>query len=52
MTSARGGTAIKRVWLKGQLATGARIIVAEVTDYEVRRELLRLGNLRAVQDLD
>ena len=41
-----------RRWLAGHLARGARVILPEIIDYEVRRELLRLSNQRAVTELD
>lgn len=39
-------------WLATLLAEGVRILVPEIADYEVRRELLRAGKLRGVQNLD
>lgn len=33
-------------------AAGRRVVVPEITDYEVRRELLRLGRSRAIARLD
>lgn len=30
-------------WLRGLIAAGVRVIVPEIADYEVRRELLRAG---------
>jgi predicted nucleic acid-binding protein len=39
-------------WLASLLATGRRVLVPEITDYEVRRELLRLGRTTAVSRLD
>lgn len=41
-----------RRWLSRQLQAGARVVVPEVIDYEVRRELLRLGRAQAVAALD
>lgn len=41
-----------RQWLTGHLAAGVRIVVAEVIDYEVRRELLRLSSTRSLEELD
>jgi hypothetical protein len=32
-------------WLSGMMKAGARIIVPEITDYEVRRELIRAGKI-------
>jgi len=40
------------VWLAGLMNVGARIIVPEITDYEVRRELIRAGKTRSVKRLD
>lgn len=39
-------------WLAGLLRAGARIAVPEVADYELRRKLLHLRSLRAVERLD
>ena len=39
-------------WLKGKLAAGAEILVPEIADYEVRRELLRENLGRSVRRLD
>src|SRR5262249_50237337 len=39
-------------WLASLLATGRRVIVPEITDYEVRRELLRIGRPKAIARLD
>ncbi len=41
-----------RRWADGLAAAGCRLIVPEVTDYEVRRELLRTGKVRSVAALD
>lgn len=41
-----------RRWLAGHLASGVRVVVPEIIDYEVRRELLRLGKHRSVDALD
>lgn len=41
-----------RKWIAVHLNAGVRVVVPEVADYEVRRELLRLGNATAVQRLD
>jgi predicted nucleic acid-binding protein len=38
-----------QVWLTQLLANSRRVILPEISDYEVRRELIRLG---AVQSLD
>jgi len=41
-----------RQWLASLVAVNRRIIVPEITDYEVRRELLRLGRMTAISELD
>jgi predicted nucleic acid-binding protein len=41
-----------RRWLDALLAQGAAVLVPEVTDDEVRRELLRLGKRAGVRRLD
>ena len=41
-----------RAWLEVYLAAGVRIIVPEIIDYEVRRELLRAGKSAGVSRLD
>jgi predicted nucleic acid-binding protein len=39
-------------WLRAQLASQVRVLVSEVADYEVRRELLRAGRPRGIANLD
>ena len=39
-------------WLASLLSAGRRIIVPEITDYELRRELLRIGRRAAIRRLD
>jgi predicted nucleic acid-binding protein len=41
-----------RQWLRGHVAAGVRVIVPEIVDYELRRELLRIGQSAAVAALD
>jgi predicted nucleic acid-binding protein len=41
-----------RRWLADLLAAGRRVIVPEIADYEVRRELIRLGGTIALANLD
>jgi predicted nucleic acid-binding protein len=41
-----------QMWLKLLLGRGERIIIPEIADYEVRRELLRAGLLKSVHRLD
>ena len=39
-------------WLTGLLASGVQVLVPEIADYEVRRELLRAGRRQGVARLD
>ena len=39
-------------WLKTRLATGAKVFVPEIADYEVRRELLRANKTVGIERLD
>jgi hypothetical protein len=39
-------------WLEDLLKGGSRIILPEIADYEVRRELIRAGCLRGIARLD
>lgn len=39
-------------WLASMLSSGVRIIVPEIADYEVRRELLRLNKTKSLARLD
>ena len=39
-------------WLAGLLSKGTRVIVPEIADYEVRRELLRAGKSSSIVRLD
>jgi len=39
-------------WLQGLVASGVRVIVPEIADYEVRRELLRANKTRGLARLD
>lgn len=41
-----------RNWVAALLAAGRRVILPEITDYEVRRELVRRGSHRALVNLD
>jgi predicted nucleic acid-binding protein len=41
-----------KTWLAGKVAAGVRVVVPEIADYEVRRELVRLGNANAIARLD
>lgn len=40
------------VWLRALLADGARVIVPEIADYELRRELIRAHKINGWQRLD
>jgi hypothetical protein len=37
-----------QLWLKSLLRRGERVAIPEISDYEVRRELLRAGLLRSL----
>lgn len=39
-------------WLQNLLAGGADVVVPEIADYEVRRELLRAGKAKGLERLD
>lgn len=39
-------------WMEGLLSSGHRVIVPEIIDYEIRRELLRAGKTRGLGKLD
>ena len=39
-------------WLEALLSGGVSVLVAEIADYEVRRELLRADRQRGVRRLD
>ncbi len=39
-------------WVRGLLDAGVPVLVPEISDYEVRRELLRVGKARSVLRLD
>ena len=39
-------------WLAEHMRAGSHIIIPEITDYEVRRELLRAGKIRGIRRLD
>jgi hypothetical protein len=41
-----------RQWLADLLAAGRRVIIPEITDYEIRRELIRLGSIVGLANLD
>jgi len=39
-------------WLAGHLARGTRVVVPEIVEYELRRELLRAKKTRSLKRLD
>lgn len=39
-------------WMQSQLRKGVRVLVPAISDYEVRRELLRAGKTKGVTKLD
>jgi predicted nucleic acid-binding protein len=41
-----------QAWLTALRASGARVIVPEIADFEVRRELLRIGGAASLRRLD
>lgn len=41
-----------RQWLAQLLASGVRVLVPEITDYEVRRDLIRIRSVQGIADLD
>ena len=41
-----------RQWQKALLASGVRVVLPEITEFEVRRELLRINSLESILRLD
>jgi hypothetical protein len=41
-----------RMWIDGLLARGVYVVVPEIADYEVRRELTRIGAVASLRRLD
>jgi predicted nucleic acid-binding protein len=39
-------------WLAGLIAAGVRVVIPEITDYELRRELLRTAHAASIRGLD
>jgi predicted nucleic acid-binding protein len=39
-------------WARSLVSAGHRVIIPEIADYEIRRELLRLGRLKGLKRLD
>lgn len=48
----RGNGAACAQWLAGLISAGVRVVVPEIADYEVRRELLRANKTASVTRLD
>jgi predicted nucleic acid-binding protein len=40
------------LWIEDLIAGGCKVVIPEISDYEVRRELLRAGILASVSELD
>jgi hypothetical protein len=40
------------LWIDGLLARGVNVVVPEIADYEVRRELRRIGAITSLRRLD
>jgi predicted nucleic acid-binding protein len=49
---AKDDTLACQEWLKTLLQRGERVIIPEIADYEVRRELIRAGLLKSLRKLD
>ena len=41
-----------RLWARGLALAGARLFIPEIADYEVRRELVRVGSAEGLRRLD
>ncbi|MEG3878435.1 nuclease [Microcoleus sp. herbarium7] len=41
-----------RQWLQAHITSGNRTIIPEISDYEVRRELLRANKIKGISRLD
>ena len=41
-----------KAWLRDRLASGTRVLIPEIADYEVRRELIRAGRRKGLARLD
>ena len=39
-------------WLQTHLTVGSRVLIPEIADYEVRRELLRANKIKGIARLD
>jgi predicted nucleic acid-binding protein len=49
---ASGITLECQLWLEQQLQRGSIVLIPEIADYEVRRELIRANKTQSVQQLD
>jgi hypothetical protein len=49
---ARGDAGLCQQWIADHLSAGSRLMVPEIADYEVRRELIRAHRTRGPQNLD
>ena len=54
LSNPRGGTTVLAcgAWATAHAAAGRRVIIPEIADYEVRRELIRLNAHRSLTALD
>lgn len=50
--AATGEPAAARLWLRSLMGAGAHVVIPEIADYEVRRELIRAGKARGLARLD
>jgi len=50
--SAQGPAQIAQAWARDRLETGDQLFVPEISDYEVRRELLRANKPAGIERLD
>jgi len=48
----KGATAQCNLWLENQIGQGNRVLVPEIADYEVRRELIRAGKIKGIAKLN
>lgn len=54
VTNPRATTQTERCtrWIEGLLARGVRVLIPEIADYELRRELLRAEKVEGLRRLD
>ena len=50
--NAEGVTQSCQLWLNALLQNGEQVVIPEIVDYEVRRELIRAGLKRSIRRLD